>query len=288
MKEYLVMRMIPMPAPNRTNKANAWIVPMRIGETTAMALDQAPSRRTVGPRLGPDLTDPLKNGEASDDESNGNARERLLRLIAQRLNGGSDQEVASLLERLGSGATGEQRPGPSRRGDQLRHQHDEEHDDDPCIDNLKQFLASKGLGDRDVRSACDLARAWRRGDQELGINRSARFGGSFGGNQGGALHGERSQPDLQPLTDPGAKDFMTYEESVGCEPARPRGDRGMRRGLAGDRRSPDFATLYGLEPVRQQMNRRPARGLALDGASAAQVESFYSRFPTAKRLGVSY
>jgi hypothetical protein len=268
--------MIPMPSPRGTNKARAYIIPTQIDQRTAMALDQGgPSNgsRSQSGRLSPDLVDPLKNG-ASDDERD-DPRSRLMNWIDQKIESGNDQEVAGLLQQLeGHGAAGEQRKG---EGFSL----------DDQVANLSRFLRGKGLDDLAVKTACDLARrAWGR-DQELGIGKSAKFGGSFGGGQGGNLHGERDQPELRALSDPGAKDFMTYEEMTGCEPARPRGDS---RRFGRDSRM-GFDYVFGLLPTleareaERTRRRRSDRQLGMD---ARAVDSFNARFPNAARIKPAY
>jgi hypothetical protein len=235
-----------MPSPRRTNKANAWIVPMKIDRRTAMALDQG-NRHDEFAATRADLSDLAKRREVGDQE----------------------QERSGLLETLESGH-GSRRPG---EGFNL----DEE------IDAIARSLRRKGIGEDDIRRACDAAR--KVFDQELGVGRSARFGGNLGGsNFGGNLHSQVEQPNVRPLGDPGAKDFMTYEEMTGCEPARGRGDsRFGRDSLMG------FDQVYGLLPTiekveAQRPHRRSDRQLGMD---ARATESFYERFPNARRIGAA-
>src|SRR6516162_9788982 len=83
------MRIVPMPAPRPGNQANRWLVDRSAPRDRRMALDQA--------------------------LSNGSERERLARLVTQKLEHGTDAEVNGLLRQLTHSASGEQ-----RRGDQLK------------------------------------------------------------------------------------------------------------------------------------------------------------------------
>jgi hypothetical protein len=203
-----------------------------------MALDQVKAA---------DLPDPNKN----------DSRQRLLNLISQRLDGGSDQEIELMLRQLDRGATGEQSKG---RG--------------MSLDQLRTYLRGKGLSEDDIRTACDLS---------LGIGRSAKFGGGLGGGEGGALHAQTSRPDRETA----ARDQpILTEELQGCEPIRSnRGDSAMRPRLAGDNRS--FEAAFGMLPALEAalLRRRPSeKALAMDARRAA---SFHEMFPNAKRIGTS-
>src|SRR6516165_9966254 len=93
-----------MPSPNGTNYANRYLVHQSAPRNRrGMAHDEA----FAGTRA--DLIDAAK----------GDPRQRLLDLISKRLDGGTDAEIESMLERLGKGAPGEQRPGASMVKDQL-------------------------------------------------------------------------------------------------------------------------------------------------------------------------
>jgi hypothetical protein len=148
---------------------------------------------------------------------------------------------------------------------------------------LADYLRSKGMGDRDVRQACDLA---ARAD--LGPERSAIRGGAVaGGNFGGALHDERATDG------PG----LCAEEQMGHEPLKDRpsfswdrrslGDRGGRdsRRLAGDRMG--FEHLYGLEPTLAAQQPRRPRTPAQIAMDAAARDGFSRRFPELARIGTS-
>jgi hypothetical protein len=139
-----MQKMIPMPSPKGTNFANAWIVPMKIDQRTAMAFDQYPSREIDRRNRDLALEQNGPNGE----------REKIISLIAERL-GITVQKAADLIDAAKEKRTGE---------------------DDERVERLHQFLTSKGLADREARAACDIAkRAW--GDQ---LNKSALAGGSGG------------------------------------------------------------------------------------------------------------
>jgi hypothetical protein len=204
--------------------------------------------------------------------SNGSERERLARLITQKLEHGSDQEASGLLRQL----TGS--PGQQRRGDQLKRgdlpdaakmkRAGEDDEDDELRARLAARLRAQGKSEDEIKTVCDIA---------LGPERSAMRGGSFGSGQGGALHSERDQPSLQPLSSPAARDLagLCAEEQMGIEPIKDRG-----RGIGRD----DFGMLYGMVPTfeRLQPRRKPtASQIAMDEAA---VKGFYDRFPTAARI----
>jgi hypothetical protein len=251
---------IPMSSPKKTNVSNAWILPMKIDRRTAMALDQG-NRRDEFAATRADLSDPAKRREVGEDDD---PRSRLMNWIDQKIEAGNDQEVSGLLEQLeGHGASGEQRGG---EGMSL----------DDQVANLARFLKGKGMGDRDVRTACDLAR------DALGIGESTKFGGVFGGNMGGNLRSQVSQPDTNP-TDPAARDrnFMTYEEAAGACPYS--GDRGSRPIGGRDSFEELFAKQDKVQQAREMMRprrRRSEREIAMDSGT----ESFLEMFPEARRI----
>jgi hypothetical protein len=232
-----------MPSPRGTNHANAYLVRQQpvARSRRAMALDQATKSA--------DLIDP------KDD-----SRRRLLDLVSRRLDGGTDEEVAELLERLdGHGAVGEQERGPSQRGD--------EHEDDERITKLARFLRSKGLGEDDVKRACDAVR--------LGIGESTKFGGALSGNFAGNLHSEVDQPS--------ADRHMIYEEQAGCTPFAGRDSK-----MGGRDQRITFDEAYGLVPVLEAARphrRRSENALAMDSTRA---ENFLKRFPSAARIKPTY
>jgi hypothetical protein len=262
-----------MPSPNGTNYANAYIVRQRVArDWRGMAHDEWNGSL---PKRG-DRPDPAQMRETGQDDEPDDARERLMNLISQRLNDGNDQQVAELLGRFeGHGAVSEQRPGS---GMSL----------DARVENLARFLRGKGMGDRDVRTACDLMRrAYGASGDDLGIGKSARFGGaSTGSNFGGNLHGEVDQPDANP-----ASRDACLEEELGIEPAKDYRNRKMdgrdsRRFGRDERMSFDYA--YGMLPTWESMQprrRRSARAMAMDDQVRAQSEAtFNAMFPMAARI----
>jgi hypothetical protein len=256
--------LIPMPSPNRSNKARAYIVPMKIDRRTALALDQ---RNDTFAATRADLPDLAKRRETGEDDENGDPRELLARLLRQQ--GAGDQEVAGMLARLeGHGAVGKQGKG---EGISL----------DDQVENLSRFLRGKGMSEDDIRTACDLG---------IGGQSGTRFGGVFGGNMGGNLRGQVSQPSVSP-TDPAARDrdFLISEEALGnCAYAG--GGRDSRRVGRDSRMS--FDQVYGLLPtiekVEAQRSRRRSRSEKALGMDARSVDSFNARFPNAARIKPAY
>jgi hypothetical protein len=252
-----------MPSPKGTNKANMWLLKVPVAAETGrpLAHDEL-SDEFAAARA--DLSDP--------------AKEKLLRAISERLNGADDQEVAGLLERLeGHGAAGEQAKGKGFNLDQE-------------VENLARFLKGKGMSSDDIRTACDLARkSWGR-DQELGVGKSARMGGSLtGSNFGGNLHSSVHQPTSPPATRDAAP--VCLEEALGQEPLRGgRGDRAVRRGGGRDSRM-SFDQVFGLLPVieeREATRLRRRRSERQMGMDARAVDSFNARFPNAARIKPAY
>jgi hypothetical protein len=109
-----------MPSPKRTNKANAYIVPMRISERTALALDQ---RR-------------------DDDDTFASTRADLIEPSKPKKLG--DQEVSGLLSQL-----------EGRRG--ASDDEDDEQEQNGRRERLAHFLRGKGLSEDDIRTACDVS-----------------------------------------------------------------------------------------------------------------------------------
>jgi hypothetical protein len=201
-----------------------------------------------------DLSDPAQARRVGDDESNGNARERLAKILAEHLN---RDEVGSLLETLeGHGSVGPRPQGPGFNLDAFRH-----------------ALRGRGLSEDQIKRAYDA----------LGIGESTKFGGVFGGNMGGNLREQIAQPSTNP-TDPAARDrsTMTHEESAGLEPCRDSRTIGGRDSMSFD----EAFGLYGPGGVfeSQPRHRRSERELAMDSAGR---DSFQKMFPEAARIGLS-
>jgi hypothetical protein len=180
-------------------------------------------------------------GLAHDELPNGTSREDLLRQALQKR---GDQPDAAKQRRVG-----------------------EDDEDDERIAKLAHFLRSKGLGEDDIRTACDAVR--------LGIGESARFGGAVSGsNFGGALHGEVDQSSRD----------ACLEEELGIEPAKSYRNAKM----SGDQRL-DFETAYGRQDRLQQISeatqlrrrRQSDNSMAMD---ASRAENFHARFPNSKRI----
>jgi hypothetical protein len=223
--------------------------------------------------------------------SNGSERERLARLITQKLEHGTDQEVGGLLKQLTNSSSGQQRRGDQvqlgdlpDRAKELRTGEDDE--DDPRIAKLKEFLSSKGLRGLDLQTACDLAaRSWRGDDLGIGPSGSAKFGGaSTGKNFGGALSEGIAQRSSQSYSDnPAARDLagLCAEEQMGIEPVKDRG-----RGIGRDSRM-SFDEVFGLFGPGGVFESPPrTRQMALDEArrAASSDDSFFKMFPDARRI----
>jgi hypothetical protein len=192
--------------------------------------------------------------------SNGSERERLARLVTQKLEHGTDAEVNGLLRQLTHSASGEQ-----RRGDQLKRSDivdpakmkrtGEDDEDDDLRARLAARLRAQGKSEDEIKTVCDIA---------LGPERSAMRGGVFGGGMGGNLREQISQPSVSP-TDPAARDrnFPIAEEAAGqCAYA---GDRGSRSFGGADSFEGLFARQDKVAQIREAQRPRPtARQLAAD------------------------
>jgi hypothetical protein len=252
-----------------------------------MRLTPMPSpsgRNTVGAFLSPSFFQRGRGPMAYDEWPNG-SREQIERVIRQRLDDASDQEVEGLLSQLtdrrsgapqGHGASVLDQLFASSRSDLPDRAKIEGQDDEETAErraNFSHFLRGKGLSEDDIRTACDLS--------SLGPGRSGSAvpGGGLASGFGGALHSAVRQPSSSPP----ARDrtFMTDEERSG-QCAYAGGDR---------RRSPgrdSFDEIYGRQDRLVQIaeatrRRRPptANQIAMD---SKRRENFAVRFPGGERI----